>query len=138
MIVNLNYHPTISYGADVESYRCPPIEKLDVHGQLSLWIAFTPDSLLGHQATLFHVALFSYTPTLNESYPSPIGEPNSKDRPDKRENLSTLSTTPQFLMEPMWDRIKHKFKISYFPFKKQIIIIIIIITKYYFFFNTWH
>ena len=33
---------------------------------------------------------------------SPIGEPNSKDRYDWWENLSSLNTT---CVEPMWDRI---------------------------------
>ena len=52
---------------------------------------------------MHRIALSLYIPTLNEStndrYPSPIGEPNLKDRCDRWKNLSSLSTTPYFHVE---------------------------------------
>ena len=72
----------------------------DIHSRwLILWIAFTLDQPLGHRVAIFQVALSQvalsrYVPTLNEStndrVSSSIGEPNSKDQPDRWENLSSL------------------------------------------------
>ena len=78
----------------------------DIHSRrLTLWLAFTPDSPLRHR-----VALSRYAPTLNENTndraSSPIGESNPKDRPNRWENLSSLSTTPHSYVEPTWDRIR--------------------------------
>ena len=88
----------------------------DIHyGWLTLWLAFTLGPPLVHWVALFQVAisqvaLSRYVPTLNEStknrYPSPIGEPNPKDRLDRCENLLSLSITPHSCVEPMWDRIR--------------------------------
>ena len=55
------------------------------------------------------VALSRYVPALNEStnhqVSSPTGEPNPKDRPNRWENPSSLSTSPHSCVELMWDRI---------------------------------
>ena len=41
----------------------------------------------------------------NDKYLSLIGESNSKDRPDRWENILCLSITLHFYVEPMRDRI---------------------------------
>ena len=98
----------------MESYHSIPLEKSDVRGRHSLLVAHTltsihfeptfraPDSPFPGSPSL-------YVPTLNEStndrYPSPMEEPNLKDRLIRWENLSSLSTTPHSCVEPMWDRI---------------------------------
>ena len=87
---------------DVGSYHSISLEKLDVREQHSLWVAHTQGSIhseptLVHRVTLSQVALSHYVSTLNEStndrYPSFIGESNPKDRSNRWENPSCLSTT---------------------------------------------
>ena len=78
-------------------------------GRLTLWITFTPDPPLGHWVALFQVThpCSPLNESTNDRALSPIRAPNSKDRPNKWENLSNLSTNPQSCVEPMWDHIRH-------------------------------
>ena len=117
--IKLKYHSITLYGTDVGSYYSIPLEKLDVHRRHSLWVAHTLASFhlgppLVHRVALFQVALSwvalsHYISTLNENtkdrYPNSIGDPNRKPRPDRWENPSSLSTTPQPYVKPMWDSI---------------------------------
>ena len=58
---------------------------------------------------MYRVALFRYASALNESTDDralrPFEKPNSKDQLDRLKNPSTLSTTSQFYVEPIWDCI---------------------------------
>ena len=45
--LEFKYHFTTSYGTDVGSYHCPPLEKLDIDERFTLWIAFTLDPFFG-------------------------------------------------------------------------------------------
>ena len=115
--LKLKCHSTISYRADVESYHCTPLEKVDIRGQLTLLIAFTSNPLLGYQVALSH-----YVPALNKSindkYSSLIGESNPKDWPDRWDNVSNLSTLPQFHVKPMWDLINFPFYFLFLVFSR--------------------
>ena len=57
----LKYQFTIACESNVGSYHSTPLDKPDVHGRLTLWVAFTPDSSR-HQVALF--PLDGFTPDL--------------------------------------------------------------------------
>ena len=113
--LKLKYHFTLLCGTNVRLYHSIHVEKSNVRGRHSLWVAHTLDSIhsrptFGAQGALFQVAislvtLSHYASALNESTndraSSLIGESKPKDRFDRWENLSSLSTTPHSFVEPM-------------------------------------
>ena len=60
------------------SYDYPPLKKSNIHGLLSLWIAFTLDPFLGHHVVLSHQATLNES--INDKYSSLIRESNPKDQ----------------------------------------------------------
>ena len=59
---------------------------------------------MGHRVAFSHY-VSALNEIVNDKYLSIIGELDPKDRYNRWENFSSLSPTPQFLMEPMWDCI---------------------------------